>query len=87
MTRVSPLRRLGSVARAEALGGRAARRVAISGAAALLAGGGAYGVSALVAIASCETGACPIGSAPWPLLLTAAGVASWAAWEGSRDVT
>ena len=87
MPRASPLRALGAGARASALSGRSARRVAISTVAAVLAGGGAYGVSALVAIASCESGACPVGTAPWPLLLAAAGVAAWAAWEGSREVT
>jgi uncharacterized RDD family membrane protein YckC len=62
------------------------RRLAVSIAAALIAGGAAWGLSVVVAHASCETGACPVGTAPWPLIVALSGVAAYGAAVGSRPV-
>lgn len=53
--------------------------------AALLAGAVAYGISAVVALASCETGSCPVGEAPWPFIVLLGVVAGGAVVATGRD--
>lgn len=62
---------------------RSSTRLAVSLAAALVAGGAAWGISAIVALASCETGGCPVGAAPWPLIAAMSAVAALGAAAGS----
>lgn len=61
------------------------RRLGMALLAALLAGAVAYGISAVVALASCETGSCPVGEAPWPFIVLLGVVAGGAVVATGRD--
>ncbi|MBX3127753.1 MAG: hypothetical protein KF718_13600 [Polyangiaceae bacterium] len=61
------------------------RRLRMALLAALLAGAAAYGISAVVALATCETGSCPVGEAPWPFIALLALVAGGAVVASGRD--